>query len=155
MMPFFFSKTIPLLFLFHLKHWGDYSSRHQNPCFKVTAKSYNVATRTSEPRRVKTSQNSQRSKASNAVLVTWSRATRGREVLPWPWSIKFGDDYHSSRLASQEIPCLLWKPNFITLFTRTHEKTLPTSLNRTPYFLKINFNSILPSTLVLPNGFSV
>jgi hypothetical protein len=32
-------------------------SRHQITCFKVTAKSYNVATRTAEPRRVKTAQN--------------------------------------------------------------------------------------------------
>jgi hypothetical protein len=39
-------------------------------CFKVTVKSYNFATRTSEPRRVKTAQNSQHSKANNAVLVT-------------------------------------------------------------------------------------
>jgi hypothetical protein len=40
--------------------------RHlQIACFKVTAKSYNLATWTAEPRRVKTVQNSQRSKASN------------------------------------------------------------------------------------------
>jgi hypothetical protein len=34
-----------------------YSTRHQIACFKVTVKSYNVATRTAEPRRVKTAQN--------------------------------------------------------------------------------------------------
>jgi hypothetical protein len=44
-----------------------YSSRHQTVCFKVTAKSHNVATRTAELRPVKTVQNSQRSKASNAL----------------------------------------------------------------------------------------
>jgi hypothetical protein len=43
-----------------------YSSLHQIACFKVTAKSYNVAARTAEPKLVKTAQNSQR---SNAVLV--------------------------------------------------------------------------------------
>jgi hypothetical protein len=37
----------------------------------------NVATRTAEPRRVKTAQNSQRSKASNAVLVNYCRTVRG------------------------------------------------------------------------------
>jgi hypothetical protein len=52
-------------------YWLEiYRSRHQLACFKVTVKSYNVATRTAEPRRVKTVQNSQRSKASNVVLVT-------------------------------------------------------------------------------------
>jgi hypothetical protein len=45
------------------------SSRHQTACFKVTAKSYNVATRT-EPRPVKIVEYSQRRKASNAVLAT-------------------------------------------------------------------------------------
>jgi hypothetical protein len=54
-----------------------YNNRHQIACFKVTSKSYTVATRTAEPRRVKTAQNSQHSKASNAVLVTWSRVVRG------------------------------------------------------------------------------
>jgi hypothetical protein len=44
--------------------------RHQIACFKITAKSYNVATRTAEPRRVKAAENSHRSKDSNAVLVT-------------------------------------------------------------------------------------
>jgi hypothetical protein len=53
------------------------SRRHQIACFKVTAKSHNVSTRTAELRWVKTAQNSQRSKASNAVLLTWSRAVRG------------------------------------------------------------------------------
>jgi hypothetical protein len=46
------------------------SSRHQIERFKVTAKSYNVATRTAKPRRVKTARSSHRSKASNAVLLT-------------------------------------------------------------------------------------
>jgi hypothetical protein len=54
-----------------------YSIRHQTACVKVTAESYNVSRRTVEPSRVKTAQNSQRSKASNAVLVTWCRAVRG------------------------------------------------------------------------------
>jgi hypothetical protein len=61
-----------------------YSSRQQTACFKVTAKSYNVATRTAEPRRVKTTQNAQRSKTSNAVLVTQSSEVSGGEALPWP-----------------------------------------------------------------------
>jgi hypothetical protein len=63
-----------------------YNCRHQIACFRVTAKSYNVSTRTVEPRRVKTTLNSQRSKARNAVLLTWSRAERGggEKVLPWP-----------------------------------------------------------------------
>jgi hypothetical protein len=52
-------------------------NRHQTACFKVVAKSYNVATRTAEPRRAKTAQNSQRNEASDAVLVTSSRAVRG------------------------------------------------------------------------------
>jgi hypothetical protein len=46
----------------------EHLSRHQIARFKVTEKLYNVATRTAEPRRVKTAQNSQRSKASNVVL---------------------------------------------------------------------------------------
>jgi hypothetical protein len=45
----------------------SYSSRHQILFFRVTAKSYNVATRSADPRRVKTAQNQQRSKA---VLLT-------------------------------------------------------------------------------------
>jgi hypothetical protein len=56
---------------------GAVSSRHQIACFKVTAKSYNVAARTTEHRRMKTAQNSQRSKASNAVLLTQSCTERG------------------------------------------------------------------------------
>jgi hypothetical protein len=55
----------------------SYTSRHQMACFKVTTESYNVATRTAEPRRVKVAQNSQRSKASNAVLMIWSCAEGG------------------------------------------------------------------------------
>jgi hypothetical protein len=43
-------------------------------CFKVTAKPCSLAVRTAEPRRVKTAQNSQHSKASNTVLLTWSPA---------------------------------------------------------------------------------
>jgi hypothetical protein len=46
------------------------SSCHEIACFKVTEKSYNVATWTAERRRVKNAQNSQRRKASNAVLMT-------------------------------------------------------------------------------------
>jgi hypothetical protein len=47
-----------------------YSSRHQIVCFKVTAKLCNVAARRAEPKRVKVAHNTQRSKASNAVLLT-------------------------------------------------------------------------------------
>jgi hypothetical protein len=56
-----------------------YISCHQIACFKVTSKSYNVATRTAEPRLVKTAQNLQRSKTRNVVLLTYSRAVRGGE----------------------------------------------------------------------------
>jgi hypothetical protein len=59
-----------------VRYRTKYRSRHQTTYFKVTAKSYNVATRTAEPRRVKTAQKSHRIKASNAVLVT-IRAVRG------------------------------------------------------------------------------
>jgi hypothetical protein len=59
--------------LTHLKKKSNFSDSHQIACFKVTTKSYNVATRIAEPRRVKKAQNSQRSKASNAVLVTEQR----------------------------------------------------------------------------------
>jgi hypothetical protein len=48
----------------------EFYCRHQIACFKVTAKLYSVVTRTAELRRVKTAQNSQRSKASDAVLLT-------------------------------------------------------------------------------------
>jgi hypothetical protein len=59
---------LPSLYLTRVASTNQYySNRHQIACFKVTAKSYNVATRTAESRRVKTSQ---RSKASNAALVT-------------------------------------------------------------------------------------
>jgi hypothetical protein len=54
-----------------------YSTRYRIACFKVTTKSYNVETRAAEPGRVKTAQNLKRSKGSNAVLLTWSRAVRG------------------------------------------------------------------------------
>jgi hypothetical protein len=51
--------------------------KHGVERFKVTAKSCNVATRTEGPRQVKTAQNSQRSKTSNFVLATKSRAEGG------------------------------------------------------------------------------
>jgi hypothetical protein len=52
-------------------------SRHyQTARFKVTHKSCNVATRTAEPRRVKTAQNLQHSKTSSSVLLPYSRAVR-------------------------------------------------------------------------------
>jgi hypothetical protein len=81
------------------------SSRRQIASFKVTAKSYNVAT--AEPRQVMTVQNSQRSKASNAVLLTLSRAARGGEVLPLPWSMQFGDGYHSIPVYNSFVNCML------------------------------------------------
>jgi hypothetical protein len=46
-------------------------------CFIVTQKSYNVVTRTSGQRRAKTRQNSQRSEAGTAVLLTLNRAIKG------------------------------------------------------------------------------
>jgi hypothetical protein len=52
----------------------------------------NTTLQHSQPRRVKTAQNSQRGKARKATLVTYSRAVKGG-VLPWPWSIQFGDGY--------------------------------------------------------------
>jgi hypothetical protein len=52
------------------------SSRHQSGRLKVTAKSYVVATRTAETRRVKTPQNSQLINTSNAVLETYSSTGR-------------------------------------------------------------------------------
>jgi hypothetical protein len=63
------------IYIFHVVSFllclrNFHTSRHQIACFRVTAKSYNVATRTMERRRVKTAQNSQQSKASNAVLFT-------------------------------------------------------------------------------------
>jgi hypothetical protein len=46
---------------------------------------------------VKTAQNSQRSKASNAVLLTKSHAvTGGSEVLPRPCGLQFGDGYYDA-----------------------------------------------------------
>jgi hypothetical protein len=67
----------------HLICFSGHIAYHTNkpPLVAVTKlhasrsqKNYNVATRTAEPRRVKTRRNSQRSKASNAVLLTYSRA---------------------------------------------------------------------------------
>jgi hypothetical protein len=57
------------------------SSHHQIACFKVTAKSHNFATQTAEPRRVKTTHNSQGHKASNAVLLTKAARKGGGCVL--------------------------------------------------------------------------
>jgi hypothetical protein len=39
------------------KNFKYYGSRHQIACFKVSAKSYTVATQTAKPGRVKTAQN--------------------------------------------------------------------------------------------------
>jgi hypothetical protein len=47
-----------------------YSNPDKIACVKVTEKSYNVATRTADLRRVKRAQISQRSKASSAILLT-------------------------------------------------------------------------------------
>lgn len=47
---------------------------------KVTVESYNVATRTVSPRVVMTAHNSQRGKASNAILLIYSHGVR-RGVL--------------------------------------------------------------------------
>jgi hypothetical protein len=61
-----------------------YSNRHRIACFKARAKSYNVATRTAEPSRVKTDQNSQHSKTSDVVMVTLSPAVRGAKSFCGP-----------------------------------------------------------------------
>jgi hypothetical protein len=70
---------------------SDCSRRHKIGSFKVTTKSYSVATQTAEPRRVKTAQNSHRSKVRNAVVVTYSRAVKRErgEFLPWPEACDF------------------------------------------------------------------
>lgn len=64
-----FSLTIFIVFKYgsrcHILSY--YINRHQIACLKVIEKSYNVATQTVEPRRVKIARNSQR---SNSVLVT-------------------------------------------------------------------------------------
>jgi hypothetical protein len=52
------------------------SSCHQIARLKVAEKSYNFVTRTAETRRVETTRRSQRSRASNVVLLTLSRAVR-------------------------------------------------------------------------------
>lgn len=55
--------------------------------FRVTAKSYNDESRTAETMRVTIVKNSQRSKASNAILLTYiSTAGKGGglQVLPRP-----------------------------------------------------------------------
>jgi hypothetical protein len=75
-----------------------YSSRRKITCFKVTTKSYNVATRTAEPRRVKT----QHSTAKLATLYCWLNSCvvgwgRGGEVVLWPWNMQFGDGYYTKR----------------------------------------------------------
>jgi hypothetical protein len=62
-----------------MKIFTSYSNRHQTACFKVKTKPYNVATRTAGPSRVKAAHNSQRSKAGNAVVVTYLEP-RGKEV---------------------------------------------------------------------------
>jgi hypothetical protein len=75
-----------------------YSSRHQIACFKVITKSYNVATRTAEPRQFRN-----RRVAKLATLYWWRRDVRKGvcvcvcvcEVLPWPWSMQFGDGYYN------------------------------------------------------------
>jgi hypothetical protein len=56
------------------------SGRHQTACFKAPAKSYNVATRTADPRRAKTDLNSQRSKARNTVLMMGMKSFRDLEA---------------------------------------------------------------------------
>jgi hypothetical protein len=70
------------------------SSHHHIECFKDTGKSYEVATRKAETKRVKTAPNSQRSKASNAVIVTYNRAVRGQG---WSASVvmKHANNLHS------------------------------------------------------------
>jgi hypothetical protein len=75
--------------------WTACRNHHHTTCFRITEKSFKVTKRTADPRRIKTAQNSQRRNASNAVLVTWSRAGRGDEVPPWPWSRQFYDGYCS------------------------------------------------------------
>jgi hypothetical protein len=55
-----------------------YSNSDKTACFKVTAKSYNVSTRTAEPRRVNTAQNLHRSKSSNAVPLTYLLQPRSK-----------------------------------------------------------------------------
>lgn len=48
------------------------SSRYQIPRFKVKAKSYNASSPTTERRRAKIARNSQHSKTSNVILLTYS-----------------------------------------------------------------------------------
>jgi hypothetical protein len=50
--------------------WSSHNNRHQPARFKNTAKLYNAATWTAEPRGETTVQNSHRSKVNNTVLVT-------------------------------------------------------------------------------------
>jgi hypothetical protein len=65
------------------KHFGCllktsfWCTSHQTVRFKVTEKSYNAATPTTEHRRAKTAQNSRRTKARNAVLLTFSMVGDG------------------------------------------------------------------------------
>jgi hypothetical protein len=67
---------------------------------KATAKSYNVATRTAEPRRVNTVCNSQRSKASSAVLLTLNSAVWGGGLKSFR-DLQFGDGYYGTECASK------------------------------------------------------
>jgi hypothetical protein len=57
-----------------------YNSSHQITCFKVKSKSCDVPTRTAEPRRVKTAQNSRRSKDSKFVVMSEQRHKGGGGV---------------------------------------------------------------------------
>lgn len=57
-------------------HWPSPSSILQSH-----TKTYIIATRSAEDRRLKTAKNSQRSKASNTVLITYSRAVREKEFV--------------------------------------------------------------------------
>jgi hypothetical protein len=70
-----------------------YTSRLEITCFKVTAKSYNIATRTSEPGRVLTagSELAAYQSQQRCAVELEPRGTGGGEVLPWPWSMQFGD----------------------------------------------------------------
>jgi hypothetical protein len=88
-----------------------YSSRHRTAFFKVTAKSCTVATQTAEPRRMKTDQNSHRSTASNAELLTQSNAVGDGEVLPWSWRMQYGDSCENwtSALRTMKWLCFLKK----------------------------------------------
>jgi hypothetical protein len=70
-------------------------------------KIYHVVTPTAEPSRVKTACNSQRSKATNAVLLTQSRSVSVGEALMWRWSIKFCDNCYSKPTHRDKLQTLL------------------------------------------------